>query len=145
MRMNYLLLGICGISSMLVSCNRMSNTDYRADSDWVYLNHSSHELYIVLGQGEYDDSETNFVLQAGASHTIELRSFATADNLQTTDFSSPYKYHGATVEIGTTKYTIAPNKGFANANNYQVEKLGTNYFRFTYVFTDETIASQTPQ
>lgn len=123
----------------------MTNHDYRADSDWVYQNHSSSELRIVLSHGEYNNSEENFVLPIGASHTIELRSFATTDNLQATDFSSPYKYHGATVEIGTTKYTIAPNKGFANANNYQVEKLGTNYFRFTYVFTDETIASQTPQ
>ena len=137
---NYLLLGICGISSLLISCNKMTNHDYRADSDWVYQNHSSSELHIVLGHGEYDNSEKNFVLSIGASHTIESRSFATTDNLQATDFSSPYQYHGATVEFGTTKYTIAPNEGLANANNYQVEKLGTNYFRFTYVFTDDNLA-----
>lgn len=75
MRTNYLLLGICGISSIFMSCNKMTNHDYRADSDWVYQNHSSHELYIVLGQGEYNDSEVNFVLPAGANHTVELRSF----------------------------------------------------------------------
>ena len=140
MRTYYLLLGICGISSIFMSCNKMTNHDYRADSDWVYQNHSSHELYIVLGQGEYNDSEVNFVLPAGANHTVELRSFSTTDNLQAKDFSSPYQYHGATVKIGSTKYAIAHNEGFANARNYQVEKLGNNYFRFTYVFTDEIIA-----
>lgn len=141
---NYLLLGICGISSMLMSCNKMTNNDYRADSDWVYQNHSSHELHIVLGSGEYDDSETNFILPVDASHIVELRSFSITDNLQATDFSSPYQYHGATVKIGSTKYAIAPNEKFANVGNYLVEKLGTNYFRFTYIFTDENIAGQTP-
>ena len=35
---------------------------------------------------------------------------------------------------------IEPNKAIRNRSNYQVEKLATNYFRFTYVFTDDNLA-----
>ena len=35
---------------------------------------------------------------------------------------------------------LEPNEAVRNRNNYQVEKLGTNYFRFTYVFTDDNLA-----
>jgi len=35
---------------------------------------------------------------------------------------------------------LEPNKAIRNRSNYQVEKLATNYFRFTYVFTDDNLA-----
>ena len=34
---------------------------------------------------------------------------------------------------------LEPNKAVRDRSNYQVEKLATNYFRFTYVLTDENL------
>lgn len=137
--MNYLMLGSVGIISMLLgACNKTTH-DYRADSDRVYVNNSSYELNIVLGHGEYDGTKENFILPVNASYTVELRSFATTDKLQATDFRSPYQYHGATIAIESQRYVMEPDDGLANALNYRHLKLGTNYFQFTYVFTDEAI------
>lgn len=139
--MNCLRLGSSVIISLfLICCDRTTRNDYRADSDWVYVNESSYELNIVLGQGQYV-GERNFILPANASHTVEVRADATTDDLQAADFRSPYQYHGATIEIENRKYTIEPGEGLANALNYQHRKLTTNYFQFTYTFTDETIKS----
>lgn len=137
--MKCLMLGSVGIISMFLgACNKTTH-DYRADSDWVYINHSSYELKVELGHGEYDGAKENFILPVNASYTVELRSFATTDRLQAMDFRSPYQYHGATIKIDAKKYEIKSDDGLANALNYRHLKLGTNYFQFTYVFTDEAI------
>lgn len=135
--MHYLMIASSVMIGLILVC--CSKTDYRADSDWVYVNNSSYELNIVLGHGEYDGPETNFILPANSNHTVELRSDATTDDLQATDFRSPYQYHGATVEIENRRYSIEPGDGLADVFNYQHQKLAANYFQFTYTFTDEVI------
>ena len=128
------------IASILLfaGCDRYTNYDYRMDSDWVYVNESSYNLKLISNSEEYDRDET-FELPIGASHTVELRQFSTTTNLKASDYQSPYYHFEVAIKIDGQKFVLDSDCAFVNAANYRSEQLGTNYYKFTYIFTDEIV------
>jgi hypothetical protein len=61
--------------------------------------------------------------------------------LKPEDYATPY-WWGCTITIDeTTEYSFDKGEGIAIAKNYESHKVRTNYYKFTYVFTDELIDS----
>jgi hypothetical protein len=57
------------------------------------------------------------------------------------DYATPY-WWGCTIMIDeTAEYSFEKGEGVTIAKNYESYKVRTNYYRFTYVFTDELIDS----
>ena len=112
---------------LLCSAHSCAKIDYINESDWKYINNTDEVITVLLGDGDY--------LTSTYSSTPDL----TAD-----DYRTPYFIQGATIIIGdgapqffpgtfSKEYTGTLNS-ICNVDNYTAEKLGTNYFRFTYVF-----------
>lgn len=138
---NYLLLAAFVTGGLLLGgCDRYAIHDYRADSDWLYVNESSHDLKIfVAGFEHLPDIEENIDLPAGESRMVTSRADSRKKGMTAEDFTTPYHLHNAVIEIEGLRYVIHRGEFFVETANHKAEKLGENYFGFTYTFTDAII------
>lgn len=143
---NYLLLAAFVTGLLLLGgCKKQNPTHLQADSDWVYINESAHDLKIYPAGHKFTASDNeSFELKAGQTHTIALHEMLYAESSDkefgAEDFQTPYARHnGAAIEVGGQKYTLQLFQFFVGRENYAAEKLGNNRFRFTYTFNDQII------
>ncbi|BBL00328.1 hypothetical protein A3BBH6_05640 [Alistipes onderdonkii subsp. vulgaris] len=147
MWMNYLRLGSIVMLCCLLSGCDTSRTEYVHHGEWVYRNESSYKIEIKGAIVSWAILETaTFTLPPAEMHRIDF--WSDGDKHITPDaIGFPFMYLPE-VECSITiddaeAIRLVPDEGIRNRNNYQVEKLGTNDFRFTYVFTDENVAGLT--
>ena len=137
--MNSLRLGSIVLFCWLLSGCDTSRTEYVHHGEWVYRNESSHKIEIkgaaIL--------ETTTIMAPTQTYCSDFWSDGVKD-ITPDAIGFPFEYLPQiecrmTIDDSKT-ILLAPNKSVRDRSNYQIEKLGTNYFRFTYVFTDDNLA-----
>lgn len=147
MWMNYLRLGSIVMLCCLLSGCDTSRTEYVHHGEWVYRNESSHRIEIKGAIVSWSILKTTtFALSPNDIHCIDF--WSDGENNVTPDaIGFPLEYLPeveCSITINDSKTNqLVPNVGIRDRSNYQVEKLGTNHFRFTYTFADENIKELT--
>ena len=129
---------------LLCSAHSCAKIDYINESDWKYINNTDEVITVLLGDGDYLTVDSNFTLSPGEEYEFRVSAYSSTPDLTADDYRTPYFIQGATIIIGdeapqffpgtfSKEYTGTLNS-ICNVENYTAEKLGTNYFRFTYVF-----------
>lgn len=143
MWMNYLRLGSIVMFCCLLSGCDTSRSEHVHHGEWVYRNESSHKIEIKGAIVSWSILKTAaFTLSPTEMYRIDF--WSDGDKHITQDaIGFPLMYLPG-VECSITiddadPIQLVSDKGIRDRNNYQVEKLGNNYFRFTYTFTDEMV------
>ena len=144
MWMNSLRLGSIVMFCWLLSGCDTSHTEYVHHGEWVYRNESSHKIEIKGAIISWTILETTtFIMAPTQTYCIDFWSDGVKD-ITPDAIGFPFEYLPQiecrmTIDDSKT-ILLEPNKAIRNRSKYQVEKLATNYFRFTYVFTDDNLA-----
>lgn len=144
MWMNSLRLGsIVILCSLLWGCDT-SRSEWVHHGEWVYRNESSHKIEIKGAIISWTTLETTtFAMSPAETYCIDFWSdgekYITPDAIGFPFEDLPKFEYSITID-DSKMILLEPSEAVRNRNNYQVEKLGTNYFRFTYVFTDDNLA-----
>lgn len=126
-----------------------SRSEWVHRGEWVYVNSSTHTLELKGAVNIYTSSQPpyeDFTLKQGESHIIEYR--GDGDKVVESEaIPNPFGdipfIEERSIQIlidGNQIKAIAPETYIRSRANYQVEKLGRSYYRFTYTFTDEIIS-----
>lgn len=126
-----ILLGI-----IFYSCAKL---EYVHKVDWVYVNESSHNIKIegIVHFTHY--VEFNFNVQKEDIHVIQYQGEG-EKNTKPEYFPLPSFKEDCKLLTNGSEFKISEGKSIWNRNNYIVEELGFNYYKFTYTFTDKNIA-----
>ena len=128
--LKFIKILLLGISSVLMMKSCYQKVDARVTGEWVCINETAH---IIEVKAKVFNS---FILQPGESYTF-IGSGEGPENITEKEYISPYSLGGTKVIVNNTdEYVLAKGESITDTENYQVEKLGYNHFRFTYRFTE---------
>ena len=135
----YLQLGsslICGL--LLFGCES-SRSEWVVSADWIYINNSSHKLEVQGFTGFSTQIDGDFNLMQGETHVLEYKGEGEKD-LDPKRLNTPFTYtEQCAIVVDGRTYNIVENQSIRSQDNYIIEKLRSNHFRFIFTFTDENI------
>ena len=127
---NFLLLGsFLIISSLLFSCEKV---DYRVRAEWIYINETPYKIEVKARTFDIFTilpGETFFYKEDGDG----------PKNMQPKNYFPPCRSGTVIILDDTTEYELVKGESITNVENYTIEKVGTNYYSFTYVFNEENL------
>lgn len=129
---HFLLLG--SIVCLAVGCDT-AKSDTLIRSDWRYVNNSSHTIKIV------SENREPLVLQPQSEYSYNESGLIDGGSvLAAEEYDTPF-WWGCTIIIDdTSEHIFGKSESVSTAKNYESQKIETNYYKFTYTFTDEMIA-----
>lgn len=133
MWMHYLRLGSLMAITLISICSCKAKEDDIVRAEWIYVNETTSSIEII------SDSWNSFILEPEQSHTIQTSGLGRPD-IKPENYAAPY-VAGDKIKVNNNEHTFVKSESITNVNNYSSSKLDYNYYRFTYVFTDELIDS----
>lgn len=132
--MHFLLLGSV-LSVVMAHTGCKGNVDTLIQSDWLYVNKSSHTIKIV------SENREPLVLQPEGDHSYSESGLVDGGSvLAPEDYDTPFWWGCTIIVDDTSEHTFGKDEGLAVVKNYESQKIETNHYKFTYTFTDELIA-----
>lgn len=128
----FLLLGsLAGL--VAVGCGT-ERSDSLMRAEWLYVNNSGHKIEIV------SENREPLVLQPQGEYLYEVDGLVDGgSDLTPEDYDTPF-WWGCTIIVDEqTEYIFTKGEGIAAVKNYDAQKIGTNHYKFTCIFTDEMI------
>ncbi|MDR0765578.1 MAG: hypothetical protein LBF09_01400 [Odoribacteraceae bacterium] len=128
----FLLPGSLLVVGMIAfSCN--VRYDAPVSSDWVFVNKTTSTIEVQ------DKIFNSFVLQPDSTYIFQ-ESGEGPDGIKPEGYYSPYGASSTIIVDDTIRHILSKGESISNVKNYKAEKVGYNYYRFTYIFTRDSIA-----
>lgn len=134
-----MLIGISTLLSLGSGCNR--ETEYKITADLVFINTSEKQI----------NYSNLFTLEPEATKVISLKGDGGDKSSEITTCCQGFleDYQGSSEQVflilnNSECLFFEENEGPTNLDNYEQEILGTNNFRYTYVFTDDQFTNAEP-
>lgn len=136
--MSFLLLGSIFMCCLFNGCST-EKTDYVFRAEWLYINNSSVDI-MVEGIEQFSFSEEVIMeIKQKDSCVISFDELGGKESVSPTAYPLPGFTEKCQITIGGNTYKVTDGIFFRNRDNYVVEKISFNNYKFIYTFTDEII------
>ena len=116
------------INLLFYSCHE--EIDYVVKADWNYINNSSHKIS-VLGRHDTFDIDINEI------YIIKQEGDGSKDVTESAYVPPFFSFDTKIIYDGEVEVILSNGEGITDTKNYESEKIGTRYYKFTYIFTDD--------